>query len=120
MSQGNWSGGGGNGWLTSNHFNPKSADLHRKLYNDPKGGMIIASNYSACRGWLGDFNGEIRQGGDISHLTTGLVNNSSFILKPNQIYYGNSQFVHESLPVTQNVNRQLVRITLPNSLPSLK
>jgi hypothetical protein len=110
---------GNGGWLTSNNFNQKNLDIHNKLYNNPKGGMIIASNYSACRGWTGNFHGEIKQGGDVSHLKGGLVNNSSFILKPNQIYYGNSQFVHESLPLTADVNRQLIRVTLPHELKSI-
>jgi hypothetical protein len=71
--------------------------------------MIIASNYSACMGWNGKYEGEAKEGGDCSHLDLG----EGFMLKPNTVYYGNSQFIHESLPMDKDVFRVLFRITLP-------
>ncbi len=34
-------------------------------------------------------------------------------MESNTLYWGNSTFIHESLPVQEDVKRQLVRITLP-------
>lgn len=34
-------------------------------------------------------------------------------LESNTLYWGNSTFIHESLPVEEDVKRQLIRITLP-------
>jgi hypothetical protein len=48
-------------------------------------------------------------GGDCSHIDL----NGGFILKPNMIYYGNSQWIHESLPLEEEIHRNLIRITLP-------
>ncbi len=33
------------------------------------------------------------------------------------VYYGNSQWIHESLPINDSVHRNLVRITLPTDYP---
>lgn len=38
---------------------------------------------------------------------------NSFNLKSHTLYWGNSTFIHESLPLEEDVERQLVRITLP-------
>jgi hypothetical protein len=59
----------------------------------------------------GDFEGEPNQGGDCSHLD--LSKMDCYEMESNTLYWGNSTFIHESLPVQEDVKRQLVRITLP-------
>ena len=68
------------------------------------GGMLIASTYPACKGWVGEFEGESYIGGDCSKINL----NEGFILKPNKCYYGTSQFIHESLPINESIHRVLV------------
>jgi hypothetical protein len=71
--------------------------------------MLIASSHKGCKGWNGTFDGNPGIGGDCSHIDL----NGGFILKPNMIYYGNSQWIHESLPLEEEIHRNLIRITLP-------
>lgn len=106
-----WTGG----WLTGVDGRVLSPENHQLQYCNPMGGLLIVSDLMACRAWLGEFAGVPNQGGDCSHLTEDLERNESFLLEPNQVYVGNSTCVHESLPVDQDVERTLVRITLsPN------
>lgn len=109
-----WGGGsGGGGWLTGVNGRVLSPENHRLQYCNPDGGMLIVSDHQACRAWTGEFQGEPNQGGDCSHLTQDLTDNPSFLLEPNRVYLANSTCVHESLPLTEDVARTLVRITLP-------
>lgn len=104
-----WGQGGGNGWkVGENGVSLKSED-HKLSYQNKKGGMLIASNYSACKGWNGKYKGEAKEGGDCSHIELG----NGFMLKENTVYYGNSQFIHESLPLDRDIFRIMYRITLP-------
>lgn len=104
-------GGGGSGWLTGEDGRVLPQDKHEKQYCSNTGGMLIVSSYEACKGWNGDYNGQPNQGGDCSHLDLSKMEN--FILSKNTLYWGNSTFIHESLPLNEDVKRQLVRITLP-------
>jgi hypothetical protein len=103
--------GGGSGWLTGEDGRFLPREKHEQQYCSDKGGMLIVSSYEACDGWNGDFHGQPNQGGDCSHLD--LSNMEKFRLKKNTLYWGNSTFIHESLPLDKDVKRQLVRITLP-------
>jgi len=103
--------GGGGGWLTGEDGRFLPREKHEAQYCSEKGGMLIVSSYEACRGWNGEIKGEPAQGGDCSHLD--LSEMDSYIMKSNTLYWGNSTFVHESLPIEEEVARQLVRITLP-------
>lgn len=103
------SGGGGNGWKVGENGNVLSSTEHKLSYKNKKGGMLITSNYSACKGWNGVYNGEAGVGGDCRHIEL----EEGFMLESNKVYYGNSQFIHESLPVKEDVHRIMYRITLP-------
>jgi hypothetical protein len=104
-------GGGGGGWLTGEDGRFLPREKHEQQYCSDKGGMLIVSSYEACKGWDGDFDGEPSQGGDCSHLDLSKL--ESYNLKANTLYWGNSTFIHESLPLEEDVKRQLIRITLP-------
>jgi hypothetical protein len=100
---------GGGGWKVGERGPELGSTLHARQYLNTKGGIIMASNYSSCLGWEGTFEGKPRRGGDCRHLNL----NTPFLLEPDQVYYGNNHFIHESLPVDVGVHRVVVRITLP-------
>ena len=104
-------GGNGGGWLTGEDGRFLPREKHINQYCSDKGGMLIISSYEACKGWNGEYDGEPNQGGDCSHLDLSTM--ESFIMEKNTLYWGNSTFIHESLPIDEDVKRQLVRITLP-------
>jgi len=116
LQEGDWNRGDTGGWKVGGDGRALTPEEHKLSYESKTGGMIIASDYPACKGWNGIFNGKPNTGGDCSHIKL----NEGFMLKPNTVYYGNSQWVHESLPISENVHRTLVRITLPKEYPMLK
>ena len=103
------SGGGGNGWKIGENGNQLNTIEHKLSYENEKGGMLIASNYSSSKGWIGSFKGKAGIGGDCRHIEL----DNGFTLDANKVYYGNSQFIHESLPLDKDVHRVMYRITLP-------
>lgn len=105
-----WGKGGGNGWKVGENGPAVDTEYHRDSYLNVNGGIILASNYEACDGWIGEFEGKIGVGGDCStfDLSSGKIE-----LEKNTVYYGNNHFIHESLPMSDDVHRVLVRITLP-------
>ncbi len=110
---GNWGGGGGNGWLLGDKGRPMSVEDHTKYYCSNDGGMLIASNYSACKVWTGSFDFKPGQGGNCLANANEINAMPNFILKPNTTYLTNSTCIHESIPVKETVERILMRITLP-------
>ena len=112
-----WGGnGGGNGWKVGEGGRILSSIEHKQSYETETGGMLIASTYPACRGWNGTFDGKPYVGGDCTRIE-GL--DEGFVLKPNTVYYGNSQWLHESLPIDKTTHRVVARITLPMDYPVL-
>jgi len=103
-------GGGGNGWKVGEGGRILSSLEHKLSYKSNTGGMLIASTYPACKGWNGVFQGNAYVGGDCTRIK-GL--GEGFLMKPNVVYYGNSQFLHESLPIDKTSFRIVARITLP-------
>ena len=101
--------GGGNGWKTGEEGRPVGHPTHTRQFCSDKGGIIMVSNYHACNGWVGEYEGYVEKGGDCTHLDLG----EPFMLEPDTIYYGNNHFIHESLPVDTDCHRVLARITLP-------
>lgn len=100
---------GGGGWKVGQVGPGTSTEDHKNLYLSNTGGIIITSNFESCLGWSGEFDGVPGRGGDCSHITLG----EPFMLKRNKIYYGNNHFIHESIPVSEDCHRVMVRITLP-------
>lgn len=108
-----WGGegdGGQGGWKVGEGGRILSSKEHKLSYESATGGMLIASTYPACKGWNGEFEGAAYVGGDCTRIQN---LGEGFTLKPNVVYYGNSQFLHESLPVDKDVHRVMARITLP-------
>ncbi len=90
---------------------PVDSEHHQILYNSNRGGVLLLTNYEACLGWTGEFDGTAGLGGSCDHIETG----EPFILQRNKVYYGNSTFIHESIPVKEDVYRIMFRITLPRN-----
>lgn len=81
-----------------------------------KEGLILASNVAACRAVVGNFEGEILEGGDASLIdVTGL---DSIMFEPNVAYAGNVTMLHESLPVLADCQRTLVRLNVQGWHPN--
>jgi hypothetical protein len=112
LSSATWGDGSGGqgGWKVGEGGRIISSEEHRLSYQSATGGMLIASTYPACRGWNGIFEGDAYVGGDCTRIER---LGEGFILKPYTVYYGNSQFLHESLPVDRDIHRVMARITLP-------
>lgn len=91
-----------------------SNSSHLSTYYAKTGGLVLASSYSACAGWAGDFDGIPGRGGDCENID--VSNLAYFKLKANKLYFGNSTFIHESIPLDRSVKRQLFRITLPSDI----
>lgn len=87
----------GSGWSTSNALSSPEA-------------IILASNYSSCVGYVGEWEGQVGEGGDLSHLN--LDNMKKIELQSNKVYVGNVGFIHESIPVKEEVERTLVRLSV--------
>ena len=106
-----WSNGGGNGWKIGENGPAIDTQFHHDSYLVPTGGIILASSYPSCIGYIGDYSGTIGVGGDCRDVD--LSTGQSFMLDADTIYYGNNHFIHESLPVATDTHRVLARITLP-------
>lgn len=102
---------GGGGWKVGQDGPGINTALHDRQYNNPRGGIILASNYSSCLGWIGEYEGLPRTGGDCSHIQL----DAPFELEANKVYYGNNHFIHESVEVKDDVHRVFARITLPEN-----
>lgn len=106
-----WGTGGGNGWLTGHAGRILSKEKHEEQYCSNLGGTLISSSYAACKAWRGEFKEQPKQGGNCEHIKL----DKGIILESNKVYLMNSTCIHESLPVKENVERSLIRITLPNT-----
>lgn len=77
--------------------------------------IILASDVSAARGLIGEFNGPLGEGGDASLVDTrGLI---ELPMLANRVYAGNVSCLHESLPVPVACRRTLVRLNVPGWSP---
>lgn len=78
-------------------------------------GLILASNISACRAVIGEYHEIPREGGDCSHVNVSGMD--EVIMLPNTVYAGNVGMLHESMPVSKDVQRTLVRLSVPGWTP---
>jgi hypothetical protein len=96
-------------WRDSSPSHSPSRGAHGAARMDEfNGGMLLASNYAACKVWTGDFQGEIGEGGCCANID--LSGLKEFVMPANEVFYLNPLGIHESLPIVGEVQRQLVRI----------
>jgi hypothetical protein len=80
----------------------------------PNETILLASDVPACRALVGEYEGEIGKGGDLSHLD--LSHMQEIMFEANRVYAGNVTFAHESLPVLKDCERTVVRINVPGHI----
>jgi hypothetical protein len=99
---GAWGGGGGDGGGWGSCTN----------------GMLLCSNTSdLCVMYTGHVEGVPINDGDCEHLKDQLSNLQSYSLQAGDVVWADGLMLHESLPAKHDVNRQFIRISLPNNSP---
>ncbi len=78
-------------------------------------GTLLAADVSACRCYIGEWDGPIGSGGDCSAVS--LSGLDWLDCESHRCYAGNVTMLHESLPVRFDGVRSLVRITVPGWTP---
>lgn len=100
IPSGSWGGGGG--WGGS---------------NSSTGGFILASNVPGCRAWKQTVWSDPINDGECGHMEEFLKDENSEVLKGGIAYWLNPMCVHESLPMDEDKQRQLIRLSFPNDCP---
>lgn len=80
--------------------------------------LILASDVSACRAFVGSWEGECAEGGDCTHIDTRTM--VPVHLKAGIAYAGNVTMLHESLPMAAETRRSLVRLSVPGWSPEMQ
>lgn len=96
---GNWNAG------ANAHTGHQDGDYHEEM-------IILASDVSACRALIGEFEGHPWPDGDCSDVATAGLR--EVIFEDHRVYRGNATLLHESLPVLRTGPRTLVRLNLPH------
>lgn len=78
-------------------------------------GLLLASNVTASRAFVGVFSGEPGEGGDCRHID--LAGLRAVTLQAGRAYAGNVTMLHESVPVNEDCLRTLVRLNVPGWSP---
>ena len=98
----NWGHSGG-GW---NHYcNNIAAKAISRM------SVIVAASVAGCRAWRGQFEGEPKADGDLSHISDQLKNGE--VLHKNVGYLLSPDCVHESMVFERDTKRSFMRIALP-------
>ena len=96
---GAWGGGGG-GWGSVGN------------------GMLLSSNTSdLCKMWTGAFKGLPINDGECDHLRGELADKDMYAFQAGDVIWADGLLVHESYPALHAVDRQFVRVSLPNNSP---
>lgn len=107
------------GHITDLHNLQASAWENQKPWNAilkpgqtlPHEALILASDVVGCRALLGEWEGVIGEGGDVSHLD--LSHMDEFVMQANIAYAGNVTMLHESIALPVGAQRSLVRLSVP-------
>lgn len=98
------------------HGRPEPGHGHCVKAEDwPVEAILLASNVSASRSFVGEYDGVPGEGGDCSHI--GTENLNQIRLLSDVCWAGNVTMLHESLPVAEDCFRTLVRINVPGWSP---
>lgn len=80
--------------------------------------MLLASNTDdLCKYWTGHVKGTPVNDGDCEHLKDQLPNMAEYSMKNGDVVWADGLLVHESLPSQKDIDRQFIRISLPNNAP---
>ena len=79
--------------------------------------IILASDVSACRAFVGDYDTRLGAGGECPTLVTTRLR--EILLERHRVYAGNVAMLHESLPVAEDCLRTVVRLNVPGWSPEV-
>lgn len=94
------------GHMSQRHITELSKTRHEAI--------LLASDIGACRGFIGEYEGIIGEGGDCSSFDLSSLEIIHF--KSDRCYAGNVTALHESLPVPHDCLRTLVRLNVPEHI----
>lgn len=97
-------------WMNSYRSDPRWNTVSHELVN--KSGIILLSSHLGSVGYRGEVETYLTEGGDCSHIAEELKSFKREPLEAHKIYLGNGHFIHESVPVDKDCDRQLLRITI--------
>lgn len=80
-------------------------------------GMLTVSSPAGCRAWNQEFTGWPGYEGECDHLADQCREDACTLFEPNVVYWVDGLCVHESIPQTEEVMRQFVRLSLPSDGP---
>ncbi|MDE2106584.1 MAG: hypothetical protein KGL39_55730 [Patescibacteria group bacterium] len=103
MPEFNWWGHEGPGWLHT--CNEIGSGAYARM------SVIVAASVSGCKAWRGDFDGQPKSDGDLSHIEDQLGNGE--VLPPGVGYLLSPDCVHESMVFDKPTQRSFLRIALP-------
>lgn len=115
-------------YITIDEVSLQKGEIHRRpgLHVDGLGawggggswaanGMILGASAEGCKVWKQNFEGFPDEEGSCEHLKDQL--NKGIVMKSNTLYWCEPLTVHESIPVSENVKRQFIRLSMPNKYP---
>ncbi len=80
-------------------------------------GMLTVASHVGCRAYNGDFDGFPGYDGECDHLIDQLPAAKEVVFGAGELYWVDGLCIHESIPQTQPVDRQFVRLSLPSNAP---
>lgn len=89
---------------------PRAASWQTATFSEPEA-IILASDVSACRAFVGEWSGNPNEGGDCAHLDTSRM--VEVRMQATRAYVGNVTMLHESIPVKHDCMRTVVRLNVP-------
>jgi hypothetical protein len=78
-------------------------------------GMLTVSSAPGCRAFSQEFSGWPGMEGECDHLADQCEDGT--VLSPGVVYWAGGLCVHESIPMTKETPRQLIRLSLPSDGP---
>lgn len=122
----------GVGYLTADEAMVRAGEAHRRpgLHVDGLGvwgggggswaakGMLLTSSVVGCRGYAQDFSGDLDSAQDnCEHLRPECLPSAEIVMQPSQVYWCGALTVHESMVMSADCRRQLVRLSMPSDAP---
>lgn len=98
-----WSNGPSPGW--NHHCNDIGRGPARRM------SVIVVASVAGCRAWEGQFDGQPAMDGDLSHIHSQLGEGQ--VLPANKGFVLSPDCVHESMLLSNTVERSFLRIALP-------
>jgi hypothetical protein len=83
----------------------------------PKEAILLATDFTASRAFVGEWDAAIGKGGDCSHVDTASL--QELILTAGHTFAGNVTMLHETMPIPIDCLRTVVRTNVPGWSPEL-